>query len=326
MRFSSALLDILACIYGTAVKVRNSLYDHGLLKPKRVPPVVVSVGNIEAGGTGKTPFTMALAGELVKRGLNAAIVTRGYKGTLQGPVIVEPSHSSREVGDEAMLMARLTRIPVIKSPDRVRGALFARALLGSEIVVLDDAFQHRRIHRDMDIVLVSRDISCEKLLPAGHLREHAASLSRAHIIVSLKGARLDGPKASLEPSALVDTAGDTHDLGLIAGRRVLAFCAIGRPDHFFSMLEGLGADLDRLAYEDHHDYTMKDAQEIMDRAAGRDILLTTEKDMVKIDPEWFKGVSDRLYALRVGMHIEQLSRIADEIERLAENSRLPGQG
>ncbi len=92
------------------------------------------------------------------------------------------------------------------------------------------------------------------------------------------------------------------------------------------MLEGLGADLDRLVYKDHHDYTMKDALEIMDRAAGRDILLTTEKDMVKIDPEWFKGVSDRLYALRVGMHIEQLSRIADEIERLAENSRLPGQG
>jgi tetraacyldisaccharide 4'-kinase len=179
MPFSTAVLDSLSRVYSAAVKARNCLYDHGVLKTHRVGPVVVSVGNIEAGGTGKTPFTMALAEELLRRGRRVAIVTRGYRGKLRGPLLVGPEHSSRDVGDEALLMARLTGIPVIKSPDRVKGALFARACLGSEIIVLDDGFQHRRLHRDLDIVLVSRDLAREKLLPAGHLREPAASLKRA---------------------------------------------------------------------------------------------------------------------------------------------------
>ncbi len=326
MPFSTAILDSLSLVYSAVVKARNCLYDHGVLKTHKVAPVVVSVGNIEAGGTGKTPFTMALADELFRRGRRVAIVTRGYRGKLRGPILVGPEHSSRDVGDEALLMARLTRIPVVKSPDRVKGALFARACLGSEIIVLVDGFQHRRLHRDLDIVLVSRDLAREKTLPAGHLREPAASLKRAHIIVSLKGAGHAGLQAELEPRTLVDLQGNTSDLGLLAGRQVLAFCAIGRPSHFFSMLDRLGAQVERLAFRDHHGYTISDAQEIMDRAAGKDLLITTEKDLVKMETSWFQGFSDRMYAVRAGIEMPGLSGIADEIERLAEKSRFPGQG
>jgi tetraacyldisaccharide 4'-kinase len=326
MPFSSELLNSLALIYGAAVKTRNTLYDIGVLKAYKVPLVVVSVGNIEAGGTGKTPFTMALADELFHRGCKVAIVTRGYKGSLAGPLIVTPQHRSEEVGDEALLMARLMKVPVIKSPDRQRGALFAYVHLGTEIIILDDGFQHRSLHRDLDIVLVSRDITRERLLPAGHLREPASSLTRTDIIVALKGADHDGLKAELKPSALVDTHGNTSDPSLLAGKRILAFCAIGRPDHFFAMLERLGANVERIAYQDHHCYTAPDVKEIMNRAAGKDLILTTEKDLVKIDTAWFTTESGKLYAVRVGIEMPGLAGIIDEIERLATNSRFPGQG
>jgi tetraacyldisaccharide 4'-kinase len=326
MPFSSEILNGLALIYGALVKTRNALYDAGVLKAYRAPLLVVSVGNIEAGGTGKTPFTMALADELFHRGRHVAIVTRGYKGRLAGPIIVTPQHQTEDAGDEALLMARLMKVPVIKSPDRLKGALFAYVHLGTEIIILDDGFQHRRLHRDMDIVLVGRDITRERLLPAGHLREPASSLSRADIIIAFKGADHDGLKAELKPSELVDPHGKTSDLRLLTGKRILAFCAIGRPDHFFAMLEGLGAVVERLAYRDHHSYTATDVKEIMDRAAGRDLILTTEKDLVKIDTAWFTAESDRVYAVRVGIDMPGLAGITDEIERKADNCRFPGQG
>jgi tetraacyldisaccharide 4'-kinase len=326
MPFSSEILNGLALIYGAAVKIRNTLYDRCVLKAVRVPLLVVSVGNIETGGTGKTPFTMALADELYHRGCKIAIVTRGYKGSLKGPIIVTPQHAHEEVGDEALLMARRMKAPVIKSPDRIRGALFAYVHLDAKIIILDDGFQHRRLKRDLDIVLVSRDITRERLLPAGRLREPASSLSRANIIVALKGADHEGHKAELKPTALIDTHGNTSDLCLLAGKRILAFCAIGRPDHFFTMLERLGALVERLAYQDHHCYTISDIKEIMDRATGKDLILTTEKDLVKINPAWMINEIEKLYAVRVGIEMPGLAGITDEIARKAYNSRFPGQG
>lgn len=121
MPSSSATRKLLARIYGALIKARNLLYDAGILKARAVPGVVVSVGNVEAGGTGKTPFAMALAAELASRGLATCIVTRGYKGSCKDPLVVKKNHTSDEVGDEALLMARSLSVPVIKSPDRVKG-------------------------------------------------------------------------------------------------------------------------------------------------------------------------------------------------------------
>jgi tetraacyldisaccharide 4'-kinase len=326
MPSSSGIRNLLALVYGAAIRARNALYDTGVLPVRSVPPVVVSVGNIEAGGTGKTPFTMALASTLASRGIRTCVVTRGYRGKLKGPVVVRPDHASEEVGDEALLMARTLSVPVIKSPDRIRGALLARVCCGAEVVVLDDGFQHRRIRRDQDIVLVSRDVSKERLLPAGPLREHAGALARAHHVVAMKGSGSPGLAADLRPLCLVGMDGKTSSLDTLTGRSILAFCALGRPEHFFGMLEGMCSHLDRLAYPDHHRYTRGDAVAIMDRASGADLIMTTEKDLVKIDPSWLAGLAGRLRAVRVSLDMPGLEDIADGIEELARMRRVPGQG
>jgi tetraacyldisaccharide 4'-kinase len=323
---SSAMLRFLSLLYAAAVRARNALYDRGILRSYKTPPVVVSVGNIEAGGTGKTPFTIAISDELSKRGLRVAIVTRGYRGSLTGPVLVKARHRVEEVGDEALLMARISSVPVIKSPNRVNGALFAYTHMDSEIVILDDGFQHRRLHRDLDIVLISRDITNERLLPAGHLREPSSSLKRGHIIIAMKRAPQKGLAADLKPECLIDAQGSPKSLTSLAGQKALAFCAIGNPSHFFVMLEDLGVAVERLAFTDHHRYNRGDIVEIMDKAAGRDIIITTEKDLVKIDPDWFGSLSERLFAVRVTLDMPGLGNIADEIEQLARDRRVPGQG
>jgi tetraacyldisaccharide 4'-kinase len=326
MPSSSGIRNLLALVYGAAIRARDTLYDAGVLPVRSVPPVVVSVGNIEAGGTGKTPFTMALASTLASRGIRTCVVTRGYRGKLSGPVVVRPDHDSVEVGDEALLMARSLGVPVIKSPDRVRGALLARVCCGAEVVVLDDGFQHRRIRRDMDIVLVSRDVSKERLLPAGPLREHAGALARAHHVIAMKGSGFPGLAADLKPQCLVGMDGRTSSIDSLAGRSIFAFCAIGRPEHFFGMLEGGCGRLDRLAYPDHHRYTRGDAVEIMNRASGADLIVTTEKDLVKIDPSWPAGLAGRIRAVRISLDMPGLEDIADGIEELARMRRVPGQG
>ncbi len=320
---SSALLRLLSVLYGTAVRTRNLLYDKGFLRSISVPPLVVSIGNIEAGGTGKTPMAMAIAGELARRGRRVCILTRGYRGSLRGPVLIRAGNRVDEAGDEALLMARRLNVPVIKSPDRVKGALFAHVHFGCGIVVLDDGFQHRRIRRDLDIVLVSRDVEHAGLLPSGPLREPASSLKRADIVIPMKGSGREGPQADLKPECLVDMKGNITGLEHLAGKTVLAFCAIGTPGHFFRMAEGLGVQLQRHSFRDHHRYTQKDFVEIMDLAVGKDLILTTEKDLVKIDPAWVGKLSEKLFALRVAIDMPGLEKIADEIEHLAENRRLP---
>lgn len=319
---SSALLKILSILYGTVIRTRNLLYDRGLFRIKRTPPLVVSIGNIEVGGTGKTPFTMALAEELRKRGRRVCILTRGYRGSLKGPVLIRAGNRVDEAGDEALLMARSMNVPVIKSPDRVKGALFAHVHFGTEIVVLDDGFQHRRIHRDLDIVLISRDVEHACLLPAGSLREPASSLKRADVIIAMKGSAYGGLPVDLKPLCIVDTQGNISGLDSVTGKTALAFCAIGTPGHFFRMVEGLGVKIERHSFRDHHRYTQRDFMEIMDMAAGKDLILTTEKDLVKIDPAWAGNLSGKLLAVRVAIDMPGLEKIADEIEHLAEDRRL----
>jgi tetraacyldisaccharide 4'-kinase len=319
---SSAMLNFLSVLYGAAVRTRNILYDKGWLRVMSTPPLVVSIGNIEAGGTGKTPVTMAIVVELGKRGRKVCILTRGYRGSLKGPVLIQAGHRVDEAGDEALLMARSLEIPVIKSPDRVKGALFAHVHFGCDIVVLDDGFQHRRIHRDLDIVLVSRDVEHACLLPAGPLREPASSLKRADIILAMKGSGHSGLKVDLKPVCLVDIQGNLTGLESLAGKKALAFCAIGTPEHFFRMAEGLGVEIERRSFRDHHRYSQGNIMEIMDLAAGKDLILTTEKDLVKIDPAWVRSLSGKLHAVRITVDMPGLEKIADEIEHLAENRRL----
>lgn len=317
---SSNMRRRLSRLYRLVTDIRNRLYDTGILPSRRAHVPVVSIGNIEVGGTGKTPFTVALARELAGRGFRPAIVTRGYKGRMKGVVHVSPDHDFKDVGDEALFMAKTSGVPVIKSPDRFEGAEYAQRELHADLVLLDDGFQHRRCRRNLDIVLVSGDVSREELLPSGRLRESAESLKRADIIVRTKGSAGGGITAELVPSSLLDASGRMHGLSLLDGKRVLAVCGIARPDHFNETLQRLGARVDAFSFRDHHRYTLREIGKIRARAKGCDLIVTTEKDMVRLESSWLDA---KWLALRVEMHVTGMETIIREIENIAKDSGIP---
>ncbi len=321
---SSQMVRLLSALYGFCIRGRNSLYDLGVFRSHHTPPVVVSVGNIEVGGTGKTPFTIALAKTLKERGHQIAILTRGYKGKKPGPLLVHPESRVEDVGDEALLMARTAGVPVIKSPNRVNGAWYAYSEFGAPIVIMDDGFQHRRIYRDLDIVLVARDVLADALLPLGSLREPASSLKRADLIIHTKGnATNKGLRAELVPQRLVDSRGKSCELSSLTGKTVLAVCGIARPQPFFSALERLGARVETMTFTDHHRYTDRDILKIRGRASSKDLIVTTEKDLVRLCPE---ALDERWRALQVEMIVPEMNTIVKEIETIAQNRRVSRQG
>jgi len=289
-RVARGVLSPASWLYAGATSVRNALYDHGLL-PTHVPSVpALSLGNLSVGGTGKTPVAAWAAAELRRRGGRPAIVLRGYGGA-----------------DEQLVHERLNPgIGVVCNPDRRAGAVEA-VRRGADCVVLDDAFQHRRIARVADWVLVAAEQwrPDAARLPAGPLREGAGALARATlVIVTRKSASLDraeelasqlrahiphGASALLHlaPRELVDAvSGAAVPVGQAAGQRYVAVAAIGAPRAFFDQLRRLGAVIEEAAFRDHHPFTVEDVHDLQRRAAGQDGVICTLKDAVKLGPLW----------------------------------------
>ena len=266
-------------MFRALVALRTRAYDRALLHSERAPIPVVSIGNIAVGGAGKTPFTHWVARELRARGARPAIVHGGYAED-------EPALHRQWSPD----------IPVIVDSDRVRAAR-AAAAQGADIAVLDDAFQHRRLRRDLDIVLVSaeRDTGPLRMLPRGPLREPLAALRRADVvIVTRKAASLDVARAVATQLQRVSGKPVVHvqlrpDAWLHQGEAAappaapaLLVCAIAEPRSFELSAHHAGARIaGRAQYPDHHDYTAADAAEIMQRA-GSGPVVTTEKDWMKL--------------------------------------------
>ena len=169
-------MNPLSAIYGGIIGARNALYDRGVLRARRLQGDVISVGNLSAGGSGKTPFVMLL-GELLKaRGINFDVLSRGYGRKSSGVLLVDPAGLPQEFGDEPLLIARKLQVPVIVGEDRYEAGRFAEARFGPQLHLLDDGFQHRALARDFDIVLVTPPDANDRLLPAGRLREGLRSL------------------------------------------------------------------------------------------------------------------------------------------------------
>ena len=274
-------MNLLSQIYGLAAGVRNALYDRQMLPTKRLEGPVISVGNLSVGGSGKTPFVILL-GELLKaRGIPFDILSRGYGRQTRGVLLVDPGGSSRDFGDEPLLIARRLDIPVILGEDRYQAGIFAEQKFGPQLHLLDDAFQHRALARDFDIVLVTADDARDHLLPTGRLREPLTALQRA--------------------DAVVLTAGAARDLFCVDGKLVwrvrrgisaenvppkpVAFCGIARPQNFVLQLRKAGIEpAAEAVYRDHHAYTEKDIRELLalkkqSEAGG---FVTTEKDAVNL--------------------------------------------
>ncbi|MGD2079920.1 MAG: tetraacyldisaccharide 4'-kinase [Nitrospirota bacterium] len=290
-------------IYYVGYRLKTS-YD--LRRQRRLPARVISVGNITSGGTGKTPAAVALALEARGRGLKPCVLTRGYGGSLRGPVVVTADMRAREAGDEPVLMARkLEAIPVVKCADRHEGGTFALERLDPrpDIFILDDGFQHRRLHRDKDILLVSsrEPFDNGKLLPMGLLREPLGEMKRADIVVMTK--KPDSrPKALVERirrynprapifssghrlSAVVDASGERRPADWLKGKDVYAFCGIGEPDSFRDTLVGAGSNVRGFkAFRDHHSYTGADLLRVRKDAhvSGAPWIITTEKDIIRL--------------------------------------------
>lgn len=316
-----ATLRPLSAAYGAAVAARNHLYDRGFLKAKRLPCPVISVGNITAGGTGKTPTVILLAELLKAAGRRPAVLSRGYGGSARGQVNVVSDGartllSWTEAGDEPVLIARRTEaVPVLVGPRRAPLGYAALDRFGADCLILDDGFQHRSLARDMDIVLVeaARPFGNGRLLPAGPLREPPAALARADLVVAVgkgepppeyfAGRRL--LRAARRPLDLTEAVtGRTLPLSSLAGKRVLAFAGIGSPGPFFRGLSELGAELVcGLAFADHHPYCRADLQALSAKAGEKaaELIVTTEKDWIRL--EGLPDLPAGLAVLRIAMEV-----------------------
>ncbi len=298
-KWPALLLWPFSLLYGSVVQVRNWLYDRGLLQQHRLHCTVISVGNIRVGGTGKTPTVLCLAELLQERGLLVGILSRGYGRTSRGPVWVSDRKGvlvgPEDAGDEPFLMARALDVPVLVDSDRVRGGRMMLDRYDLDVIILDDAFQHRRLYRNVDIVTMAgnRDVGNRWCLPAGPLREFRRNLRRADVVWINQTARVDVRMhearsceivAHYEPDSMVDGSGRVLPVQL-SGTRVLAFCGLASPERFRNTLEQLGATVHSLIpFPDHHRYQDRDLDRLERQfsESGCEWMMTTEKDWVKI--------------------------------------------
>lgn len=317
--------------YLLVVQSRNLLYSVACLRGRELSCPVVSVGNLTIGGTGKTPTILWLAQELTGRGYRVAILSRGYKRKGSRPEALQPGVDPSEslyMGDEPAVMAAIygQRVGVGKKRDKVGDRLLGDAEI--DVFLLDDGFQHRRLRRDLDLLLLGEDWE-GWLLPAGPFREPRGALKRAHLYLitgsreewnAILTRRIKHPQCfygSLEPKELVvreDHRWGELPLAVMSGRKILAVSGIANAAPFYRMIQDWGGDIvDTVEFPDHHNYSTKDWQEITRAARQVDRVITTEKDMIKLIR--FPFARDKLYALRVTMAVEEGGKLVEAVEK-----------
>jgi tetraacyldisaccharide 4'-kinase len=292
--------------YAWAIRSRNRKFDRGVdVHAADVP--VVSIGNLTVGGTGKTPMVEWMARQFRNRGIRVAILSRGYGAAADGR------------NDEALeLELALPDVPHLQNPDRVASAAVATEELGTQLLLLDDGFQHRKLARDFDVVLLdaSEPFGFHRLLPAGTLREPVAGLTRAHAVVLSRADMLDAAgrdavrqrvaqinphavwcEVEHRPAALLGSDGARAATEMAAGKRIAAFCGIGNPAGFRHTLATLGCDVTAWReFPDHHAYSREDVESLATfaqdaaRDGGAQLLLCTRKDLVKLRVPGIGGV------------------------------------
>jgi tetraacyldisaccharide 4'-kinase len=282
--------------------VARGLYASGILRTHRAAVPVVSVGNLAMGGTGKTPLVAAIARFLAGHGTRPAILTRGYRRRDSRPRLVAPGAPPPawdEIGDEPALLTRLLPdVPIVVDADRVRGAAAAVRAAGAGVLVLDDAFQHWRLARDLDVVVLD---ATDPLCAHRPRRERPGALARADLAVAVNADRdavaaalpllsAHAPGLPLVALRLLPTevalGGERHPVEWLRGRRVLPFAAIAAPERFFAAVGALGAEYtEAYSFPDHHAPTRAELDSLLARAAALGALpIATGKDAVKLPP------------------------------------------
>ena len=330
-----AVLASAAVAYGAAVAVRGWTFASGVRGIRRLPCPVISVGNLTVGGSGKTPCTMALARWFQDRGRAVGILLRGYGRRGSAVTVAGDGQGTltswEAVGDEAVLLARrLPAVPVVVGGDRFRAGQEALRRFRLDLLLLDDGFQHRQLHRDLDLVMVDATdpFGGGRLLPRGRLREPLAALRRAHAIILSRTdqtSELASLRRCLEqiapeavevltrhrPSRLTELDGrEERPVHSLSGRRVLAVSGIANPAGFHQTVADLGGILaGSLVYPDHHPYGPADFLRL-DRAAGEaraELIVTTEKDAVRMPAPPREGAGDGrpILVLQVALEITE---------------------
>lgn len=294
--FLVKLLEFASIFYGLGSGLKNKLYDKNIIKPKKVDAFVISIGNISTGGVGKTPIVAQIANYLTSNGEKVAIISRGYGGKLSNNNINVISdgknifYNAKLAGDEPFWLAQNAgKTIVITTKNRYKGAKYAVENFGASKIILDDGFQHRKLHRDLDIVLMDSKMGFgnEKLLPAGPLREGMEAFSRIDkfVIVSKdtehsraeKLAKIMAKKMKIETFICYTEPDFVYNIKtgekLPERTEAVALCAIGQPKQFYDFLNNYKIS-QTIDFDDHHGYTEKELP------AG--IIITTEKDAVKM--------------------------------------------
>lgn len=345
-RLASVLLIPASWLYGFGARIHRMTMRWTSQTRSRPACAIVSVGALTVGGAGKTPLAARLAAGLSARGLRVALASRGYKGSSREPVTVvsDGAHLHAyvaEAGDESLVLAaHAPGVAVLVGRDRNVVGQRAVSQFATEVLVLDDGFQHHRLPRDLDIVSIdcAAGLGNGRVLPAGPLREPAASLRYADWLCLVDG---DGTpprgvgrwldrfgrqgrfvfRARRRPTALFSLDGSRRRaLGELSGRRVGLLCGIARPGSFRRSIESLGAEVvcERL-FEDHHAYGVRDLRGL---DLSVDCWVTTEKDAIKILPSWIEGTS--LWVLQIELEIENEAAVLDAlIAALQASGRLP---
>lgn len=325
---TGALLPLIP-LYRAAVAVKNLAWDRGWLRPGSLRGPVISIGNLSVGGSGKTPLVICLAELLTRRGISADVLSRGYGRQSTAALQVDPSGTAEQFGDEPLLIAQTAGVPVYVAADRYQAGVLAESQSGTpRLHLLDDGFQHRQLARSVDIVVLHRSDFTSRLLPAGRLRESFSSLRRAQFLV------LRAEDRDLEPE--LQRLGHNQPiwwmerrLAISAPRRVVAFCAIARPEEFSSALQGEGCAVVALrAWRDHHCFTHADLAELIElrRQHEAEAFVTAEKDLVRLAPEQRRMLESAapLEAARLRVRLTDDALAMDQLLRLVSANRPRG--
>ena len=274
-------MNPLTGLYGAVTSLRNTLFDRGVLSSRRLEQPVVSVGNLSVGGSGKTPFVIAL-GELLKaRDIRFDVLSRGYGRKTRGVLVVESDGKASDFGDEPLLIARRLGVPVIVGESRYEAGRVAERKFQSQLHILDDGFQHRSLARDFDIVLMTERDLRDRLLPSGRMREPLSSLARADAIVLPRGLPLESRMLAQKLFWRIE-----RELLLTnPPSRPVVFCGIARPEQFFTQVRAAGiTPAAEIIFRDHHAYDLDDIQALIraSRDSQADGFLTTEKDAINL--------------------------------------------
>jgi len=315
------MFRIISLLYGFFAYLRRFLYNTGLLKRKKLPVPVISIGNLSVGGTGKTPVTIYLAKSFQKKGYTVAVLSRGYKRKSSGTVVVRNKEKIltrwEEAGDEPFLIA-LNGIPVVVSKSRYEAGKKAIKEINPDILILDDGFQHYQLYRDLDILVFDavKPFWEDNLLPAGRLREPASFYRFADLIVANRLNKSKNPDEitgflkktgkkffiSKENLKEITNLKEKKDLSFLKGKKIGIFSGLGNNEQFFHTALKLSDDvgfeiIEKKSFPDHYDYTR------LPLNSKPDLYLTTEKDIIKISQD----IIDRykIYALKYAIELDE---------------------